>query len=120
WRDLRSAAEAREPIVTALERQPRSPPADSIPDPVPLGGGVVRIDEDRHGRERRRAQVVKKRADVCRDAIHMVVSVHFPELRRLNVSPPEFGFRQSELVDPATATARFEQEISFRISPRVP
>jgi len=41
-------------------------------------------------------------------------------MRSLNVSPPEIGSRQSHLVNSAAATARFEQEISFRVRPSVP
>src|SRR5260221_2474077 len=52
--EFRLAARTREPIMTALEWPPLLCPAKSIPDSVPLGSGVMRIDDDRHRRERSR------------------------------------------------------------------
>src|SRR5437667_293236 len=79
-------ADTWEPVVAALEGQPAVELTDTVPRSVQVHGGVVGVDHDDHGWQRRSSQLAQQTIDVSGHQVEMVIGVDFTKAGCLDIA----------------------------------
>src|SRR5215472_2076350 len=91
----------------------------AVAQAIPLSGGVMCVHDGRHPRQGGVTELAQQHVDVGGNPVKVKVSIHFPEMRGLDIALPIFGCCENNLVQASTSSARVEEEITVGVRLRI-